>query len=417
MLGYALFYFVRKNLSVAMPEMEKSLKIGKEQLGGFLTLHGLLYGVSKFINGMFGDQANPRYFMALGLVCSAAMSICFGLSSAVWTFGLFWLLNGWFQGMGFPPCARAMTHWFSPKELATKLSIWNTSHSIGAGLVVILCGWLVTHFTGVMDQPWRLCFFVPAGMAALGALFLLVALRDSPESMGLPPVEEYRGEQQPTSDAPARKKDDSFRALIKRNVFLNPWIWLIAVSNFFVYTVRYAILDWGPTFLTQTRGVDLKAASWMVAGYEFFGIAGMLLGGVLTDYVFRGYGSRACVVYMALCGVSLLAFWRLPIASPYVNAALLCSAGFFIYGPQCLVGVIVANIATKRAAATAIGVTGLFGYLSTILSGWGLGKLVDAHGWNAGYAVLVASAAIATVLFAIAWAAHSPQEESSQGAS
>jgi sugar phosphate permease len=47
MIGYALFYFVRKNLSIAMPAMQDDLGITKGDLGLFLTLHGLLYGVSQ----------------------------------------------------------------------------------------------------------------------------------------------------------------------------------------------------------------------------------------------------------------------------------------------------------------------------------------------------------------------------------
>ena len=92
-IGYATFYFVRKNLSVAMPVMEKALGISKTDLGLFLTLHGLLYGVSKFANGYVGDRANARTFMAFGLICSAIMNICFGLSSAVVTLGMFWLIT------------------------------------------------------------------------------------------------------------------------------------------------------------------------------------------------------------------------------------------------------------------------------------------------------------------------------------
>ena len=88
-IGYALFYFVRKNLSLAMPGMEAELGITKSDLGLFLTLHGLLYGVSKFANGFIGDRVNPRYFMAVGLLASALMNVCFGFSSAVLAFGLF----------------------------------------------------------------------------------------------------------------------------------------------------------------------------------------------------------------------------------------------------------------------------------------------------------------------------------------
>src|SRR3954464_11166333 len=46
--GYAIFYFVRKNLSTAMPVIEKEMGITKASLGLFLTLHVVLYGISKF---------------------------------------------------------------------------------------------------------------------------------------------------------------------------------------------------------------------------------------------------------------------------------------------------------------------------------------------------------------------------------
>ncbi|HZI32971.1 MAG TPA: MFS transporter, partial [Candidatus Binatia bacterium] len=201
-IGYATFYFVRKNLGVAMPMMEKDLGISKADLGLFLSLHGVLYGVSKFTNGFFGDRCNARVFMAVGLIISAVMNICFGFSSAVLAFGIFWMLNGWFQGMGFPPCARLMTHWFPPKKLATKMSIWNISHSIGASLIVILCGYLAVH-------NWRLCFFVPAGIALACSLFLLRRLPDTPESVGLPEVEGTRAR------LPADKADNFKKILFQ----------------------------------------------------------------------------------------------------------------------------------------------------------------------------------------------------------
>src|SRR5437016_9476370 len=158
-IGYATFYFVRKNLSIAMPVMQSSLGFKKTQLGLFLTLHGVLYGVSKFANGFLGDRANARAFMAFGLGASALMNVLFGFNSAVVALGLIWMANGWFQGMGFPPCARLLAHWFPPKQLASRMSIWNTSHQIGGGLVAALCGYLV-----VID--WRLAFFVPAAIAS-----------------------------------------------------------------------------------------------------------------------------------------------------------------------------------------------------------------------------------------------------------
>ena len=397
-VGYAMFYFVRKNLSIAMPVMGKELGISKADLGLFLTLHGLLYGVSKFAHGFFGDRANARTLMATGLLLSAVVNVFFGLSSAVMAFGVFWMLNGWVQGMGFPPCARLMTHWFPPRQLATKFAIWNTSHSLGALAILVLCGYLVGY-------GWRLCFFVPAILAVGCVLCLLSALRDTPPSLGLPEVEGTKASapSQPGPEGAAPASEVSF---LMKQVFANPYIWIVALANFFIYTIRYALLDWGPTLLSETKGIKLSHAGWMVAGFEAAGVAGMLASGWLTDKFFGGRGARLSVFLMILSGASIYLFWRLPTQSHWCSTLLLCCAGFFIYGPQCLVGTIAANLATKRAAATAVGFTGLFAYASTVLSGWGLGILVQRHGWDAGFAGLIAVAAAGTLLFALAWPAR-----------
>lgn len=387
-VGYIFFYFVRKNLSVAMPAMGKDLGIGKAELGLFLTLHGLLYGVSKFGNGILADRANARTFMAAGLILSATINIFFGLSSTALILGLLWMLNGWVQGMGFPPCARLIGHWFSPKESAMKFSIWNTSHSIGAGLVVVLCGFLVTY-------NWRLCFFVPAVLALLCAVFLLVSLRDTPPSLGLPEVEG-------TEHAPAH---DGFSAALLKQVFGNKHIWFLSLASFCVYVIRYAVLDWGPTFLTEMKHVQLASAALIVAAFEISGVAGMLVCGWLTDRFFGGRGARVAVLSMALAGVSVLLFWKLPTHSVAVSTMLLCLTGFFLYGPQALVGVVILNLATKRLAGTAIGFSSIFSYASTVLSGWGLGKLVQQRGWNAGFGGMMIVCAVGTFLFALSWKA------------
>ncbi len=394
MFGYAAFYFVRKNLSIAMPAMHDDLGITKADLGLFLTLHGLLYGVSRFVNGMWADRANARHFMVAGLLLSVAANVFFGFSSTVLLLGLAWMLNGWVQGMGFPPCCRLMTHWFPPDQLATKMSIWNTSHSIGAWVAVVFCGYIVGF-------GWRWCFFAPAILCTLAGGVLWLMLRDTPRSVGLPEIK--------VPGAAAGESEDrhsaDYKAFVRRQIFSNPYIWWISLANFFVYFLRFAVLDWGPTLLKEMKGFSLQHAGWMVAGFEVAGLIGMLLAGWATDRFFRGRGARVCVFCMIGASLALFAFWKVPTSSPLPAAALLGAAGFFIYGPQALIGIIAANLATKRAAATAAGFTGLFGYASTVLSGWGLGWLVQASGWDTAFGALVTLGAMGTFMFVLAWPA------------
>lgn len=395
MMGYAMFYFVRKNLSVAMPAMEADLGITKAELGLFLTLHGLIYGVSKFLNGFLGDRLNARYFMITGLILSSACNIIFGFSSAVVVFGIVWMFNGWFQGMGFPPCIRLLSHWIHPKELATKMSVWNTSHSIGAGLVVIICGYVVS-------LGWRWCFFFPSIIALAGAVALWFGLRDVPSSVGLPEINVKGTEEEAVEH---KETSGEFKAFVRKKVFMNPYIWVIAMANFFVYIIRYAVLDWGPTMLSEWKHISISNAGWMVAAFEISGILGMLVAGRVTDKYFGGRGPRVCVFCMILASAFIALLWLLPSPPIWMATMILMAAGFSIYGPQALVGIAAANLATKRAASSAAGFTGLFGYASTLVSGWGLGLLVDKWGWDYALAALIGAGLIGAVVFLMAWKA------------
>jgi OPA family glycerol-3-phosphate transporter-like MFS transporter/OPA family sugar phosphate sensor protein UhpC-like MFS transporter len=349
--------------------------------------------------------------MATGLFLAALANIFFGLSGSVAVFGFWWMLNGWFQGMGFPPCARLLTHWFPPKQLATKMSIWNASHTLGAGFIVVLGGYLA-------PTSWRLCFLVPAAIAICCAFYVLRNVPDTPPAVGLPEAEGTE-----SSHAPGKSEDD-FKTVVMEKVFRNPYVWLISLANFFVYTIRYAVLDWGPSLLTQAKHIHITHAGWMVAAFEFSGAFGSVLAGWLTDRFFAGRAAWACVIFMAFTGISILAFWLNPFESEWLNAGILCCAGFFIYGPQCMVGAMAANLGTKRAAASAVGLTGLFGYASTLLSGVGLGALVQHRGWDDGFKGLLIVSVIGTLLFVLAlgakadgYAESAPAEDSSKATS
>lgn len=391
-IGYAMFYFVRKNLSIAMPVMEQQLGVSKASLGTFLTLHGLIYGLSKFGNGVIGDRVSAPSFMAIGLFCSAIINVFFGLSAAVVTLGVLWMINGYFQGIGFPPCARLLTHWFSPKELATKMAIWNTSHGIGAAAVLVLCGWLVDRY-----HDWRLCFFVPAGLAIATAGLVLIYLKDTPASVGLPPVPGTGSD-----DEPVAKPQ---REVLMHRVFANYYVWLFSLANFFVYVVRYAVFDWGPTMLKESKGVTLSNASWIMAGFEIAGVIGALFAGWITDRHFRGRGARPAVFCMIGCAAAIFMLWRVPSGHLLASTLLLLAAGFFVYAPQALVGIAAANLATKEAAATAVGLTGLFGYASTVVSGFGMGWVVQHYGWDRAFEAMLVAVALGLLVFILAWRA------------
>lgn len=430
MIGYALFYFVRKNFSLAMPGMEADLGISKTSLGLFLTLNGVVYGLSRFVNGILADRMNARWYMAIGLALCALANFAFGFGDDVsaWItgesggtqftntmilfMGIMWVVNGLLQGTGFPPCARLLTHWIPPTQLATKMSVWNTSHSIGAGLVVILCGYIMGTMGSGPDHvgAWKWCFWIPSAIACLGALGLAVFLRDTPSSVGLPELEGTATRE----DKPAGKGDEH-RAFLMKHVFRNPLIWILGFANFFVYIVRFSVLDWGPSLLSQSKGVSMEHAGWLVAMFEIAGIVGMLFAGWATDRWLRGRAHRTCVFCMAGAALFVFLFWQLPADAPvWLLFATLCAAGFCIYGPQALIGIAAANQATKKAAATANGLTGLFGYASTVVSGVGMGYVAQHYGWSWAYIGILGVAVVGMLVFLTMWSARADGYDTGQ---
>ena len=390
---YAFFYLTRKNLSMAMPGMMEEGVISTYAVGTMLSLHGILYGLSRFVNGFWADRLNGRVFMTIGLALSAVMNFCFGCTTLSVLFAVFWIVNGWTQGMGFPPCAKMLTHWIHPKELATKMSAWNTSHSFGAVMALGLCSLLL-----YLGFGWRWCFYVPAVLAGIIAVFCFFKVKESPAEAG---VEELDIEGAATADKGGAAVTTKDRM---RLVFGNKVIWMVALSNFFVYIVRFGFLDWGPTFLKQYKGIPVSKGGLMIIAFEVAAIVGTIFAGWVTDKWFKGRGVRTCVFCMLFTALCAFGFWFLPQGAPIWQATLLLmGAGFFIYGPQALIGITVANQATKDAAAMANGFTGIMGYLSTLVSGIGIAFMKENFGWGAALFAIAATALMGMVILLFAW--------------
>lgn len=421
-IGYALYYFVRKNLGMAIPAMEAELGISKTQLGVFLTLHSIIYGFSRFVNGMLVDRFSKRKIMSIGLLltCAVNLIICFSPKlngmlnlldaegkatlGLVYLIGSLWVLNGYLQGMGVPPCVSLLAHWVKPSELATKQSFWNVSHTLGAGIVVALCGFMLDHYG---YSAWYLCFIVPALIALVGVPILWFGLKDDPTEVGLPPIEKMECQNAESSESKAEKSLENidrstYRKIINKMVFANPYIWLIALSNFCLYVIRLTILDWGASFLTEEKGMDIAAAGGLLATTEIVGgTLGMLLAGWLSDILFKSKAHRTCFFCIVFATLTFFLFWRCE--SLVLSFVYLVLSAFFIYGPQALYGVCASQQATKYAAGTGNGIVGIFGYLSSVVSGVMFGSMADAGGWDSVFPIAIIFGVAGAVVIGAMW--------------
>lgn len=402
-VGYAGYYLVRKNFSLAMPYLVEE-GYSKTDLGIVLSGVSIAYGLSKFIMGSVSDRSNARAFMALGLFCSAATMIVMGTvplatSSVAIMFALM-LMNGWFQGMGWPPSGRVMVHWFSQNERGTKMAIWNVAHNIGGGMIGPLAILAMAIFS-----DWHAVFYLHGVVAMLIAALIFLCVRDTPQSMGLPTIEKHRNDY-PKAFAydEGQEKEFSAREIFFQHVLNNRLLWTIAIANAFVYFVRYGVLDWAPTYLSEAKQFSFAESGWAYAAYEFAGIPGTLACGWLSDRVFKGRRAPASILYLTLTLLCVLVYWKNPAGNPNLDIAMLIGIGFFIYGPVMLIGVHALDLVPKKAAGTAAGFTGLFGYVGgAVAANIIIGMVVDAAGWDAGFVLLVAACLLAIAMIAATW--------------
>ncbi|MBI5625063.1 MAG: MFS transporter [Elusimicrobia bacterium] len=399
--GYAGFYLVRKNFSCAKPYLISELGLSTGDVGLIATALSLAYGVSKFVMGNVSDRSNPRTFMATGLILSGAVNLVFGRVPSVRLMALLWFVNGWVQGMGWAPCARTLTHWFSDRERGTKFAVWNTAHNVGGGLAGPIGSLALWLFGG-----WLSLFYVPGAVSVVAGLLLLVFLRDTPQSVGLPSIEEHKNDY-PDTGVVDREREMTGREILFDFVLNNRVLWILALANVFVYVVRYGVLDWAPTYLTSVKGASHQLSRWQFFLYEYAGIPGTLLAGWLSDRFFQGRRAPVSVFFMLAVLAGVLVYWLNPPGRAWVDSSMLLLIGFLIYGPVMLVGVAAVDLVPKKAAGTAAGFTGFFGYVGgATIAELGIGRTVQHFGWDAGFGLLLASCVLGTLLLAFTWHAH-----------
>ncbi|MFJ7751140.1 MFS transporter [Arthrobacter sp. NPDC097144] len=381
-IGYAGYYLVRNNVPLVATILRD--EHGFSALGLGVVTNGVLvaYGLSKFFSAIVSDRSSARLFLPIGLALSALANLFIAfvpaVGSSVAFFAVVMIFNGFFQGMGWPPAGRTLVHWFSTSERGSKTALWNIAHNVGGAGSGALAGLALAWFGG-----WRSAFWFPALICLVIAVIAFLLLRDTPESEGLPPIEEYRNDPAPVEEDAADESASTWET-VRRYVLTNATMVKLALANVFVYTLRYGVLVWAPVYLADVRGASLGEG---IAGFSLFelaGIPGTLLCGYISDKVFRGRRSPAGITFLIGVFLAVTVYWLSPVEWPlWISYGALVIIGGLIYGPVMLIGLQALDLSPRRVAGTAAGFTGLFGYvLGATLASTGIGLAVDQFGWD-----------------------------------
>ncbi len=404
-LAYAGFYLTRASFAVAKIGIleDPNVSLTTENMGVIDGLYLTAYAVGQFVWGMLGDKVGTRKIVLLGLTGSIIAGFAMGVSSIMLAFGVFALLQGLSQSTGWAPLAKNITNWFSLKERGVVMGWWATNYTIGGLIGAPFAGLMAVYFV-----DWRFAFFIPAIVLAVIMILFFLLQKNRPQDMGLPPIEDYHKEEPASKEVSndeiiSEPEEGSWKSIIE--VIKNPMVLRLGAVYFFIKPTRYAILFWGPLYISESLGTGMAESAFVNAAFFLAGPFSVLAAGYASDKIFQSRRMPYCVISMFALAILLFFFNDLAsVQSSLVSAGLLFSVGFLIYGPDSLVSATAAvDFGTRKGASTASGVINGMGSIGAIAGGTIPGFFKDSWGWDGVFMFLSVSVLIAGLLMISKW--------------
>ena len=180
---------------------------------------------------------------------------------------------------------------------------------------------------------------------------------------------------------------------------------LLAFVYFFVKPTRYAIFLWGPKYLNDKLGTGVYESSFLSSAFDIAGPVSVLLGGLVSDWLFRS--KRVPVIVLSLLSLSVLLFFMdyLPPSKYWLATCFFC-IGLLLYAPDAMISATAAvDFGTRNGASTAAGLINCLGSIGAVLGGRAPGLLREKLGfdWGGVFNVLALSVLIAGLLMLPRW--------------
>jgi len=404
-LAYAGFYLTRKSFSVAKNELKKPEVLGltKGQMSGMDGAYSAAYALGQFFWGTLGDRYGTRKVVIFGMMASILTAAIMGMLSTAWWVGVMFAVQGLWQASGWAPLGKNMGEFFSQRERGGVMGFWCTSYALGGFIASIVAGY------AAKAHGWRYAFFVPAGLLTVIWILFLLFQRNRPEDVGLPPIEQYHGENETVIDAkekPAEEQEGTWQVV--RAVLRNGMVWYLGAVYFLVKPTRYLLLFWSPVYIAERLGTDTLQSGWLSSMFDLAGPIGTLVGGIMSDKVFESKRMPVAVLALFCLSALMLVFPFIPLSLSGMGIGMF-AMGFLVYIPDSLIsGTAAIDFGTKKGASTANGLINGMGslgqMLGVLLPGWVESLLGKGHNvWPAIFVGLGISLAMGGFMLAPQW--------------
>ncbi|HOO55613.1 MAG TPA: MFS transporter [bacterium] len=401
---YAGFYLTRKNYAVSKAGIMDSFGLNEAQIGWIGGAYLAIYALGQFINGMLGDKLGSRIMLSLGMLGSAVMSLCFGFTPSLILLVLVWGTNGYMQSTGWSNSVKSMSQWFSVKERGVIMGLWCTCYQIGSAIATLIAAYVLGKY------GWQSAFTIPAVMLIIIAVVYILFHKDTPESVGLPPISEYHNETEKQNDSSQTESEENRESVIKE-VLSHPMVWMMGLSYFCLKFVRYSLMFWLPLYMTKQLGYEPQASGYLSTVPEIAGFLGVISAGLISDKLMGSRRAPVCVIMFFGLAIACLFQTKLCVMGIVPMVIGLSIIGFMTYGPDSIMtGAAAMDFGTRKGAATAAGFINGCGSVGAAIQEPLLGYFAVKFGYDYFFYIFIILAIIPGILMLTQWNAK-PKEE------
>jgi len=305
-LMYMITYMDRTGISIAAPAMSREFGLSQTTMGVVFSAFLWAYALGQIPGGWSADRFGPRLVL---LVIVPVWSFMTALTASAT--GLASLLGvrfvfGLAEAGAFPTATRAMQLWFPKHERGIVHGVTHSFSRLAVAIVPFIAVSIMAAF------GWRWIFYVFGLAGLLWSLSFFLLYRNLPEQH--PKVNgaelAYIRGHHPDGSIKAASNLRGRPAAPWKKILRSPNMWYIAAGYCSFYYGTYFFMTWFPTYLLDYRHLSLKAVGILASLPLFAGMVGDIVGGTLTDKIYRKTGR--------------LRFSRRIVAAPAMLASGIC---------------------------------------------------------------------------------------------
>lgn len=335
-LTYIVAMADRSNVGAVLPYIQDEFHISNTALGAISSFFFLGYAISQIPAGMLIGKVGTRGIVSAAVLLFSVITFLMGFTTTAIALILLRLLLGILEGPTPVGMTSTINRWFPTKEKGIATGVYIASTQV-APLAVPMIAVAIAEAAG-----WRAVFHWFAVPGVIMAIVFYLVVRSTPKDSprvneaeavhiadtgaGATPAREFGS--MPLLDRIIRLRDTALLSGYKQ--VLTSWnVWGITLAYFFMNNVLYGMITWVPTYLREARGFDAVGMG-MIASTPFIGgIIGAVLGGVVSDKVFRGRRKPTALITALMTAIMMACVIVIPQNTPLLVTALILT-GFFL---------------------------------------------------------------------------------------